>query len=125
MRPALALWAACLLAPTFEACAWAAANDEANRQRTMQRMRDDSARADRESADRAARRQAEVAASAERSRNNVGTVTGAGNAGASSRPAISPAPSKATRQATGRAAITTPTPSTLSCPRACRLRLHL
>lgn len=74
MRRALALLALYLLAPAAQA-AWTAANDEANRQRAMQRMRDDSARADRASANRAARRQEDVAASAERSRRHAATPT--------------------------------------------------
>lgn len=78
MRPAWAVLALSLLASSAQA-AWTAANDEANRQRTMQRMRDDSARADREASQRAARRQAELAASEQRSRSSQGTA--AGNAG--------------------------------------------
>ena len=79
MKPALVLLALCLLAPSADA-AWTAANDEANRQRAMQRMRDDSARHDRASAERAARRQADVSASAERSRSSTGTKAGNGAA---------------------------------------------
>jgi len=76
MRPALALLALCLLAPSGQAiAAWNAANDEANRQRAMQRMRDDSARADRVSAERAARRQADMTASAERPRGSTPTAS--------------------------------------------------
>ena len=82
MRLGWVLLAVCLLAQSAQA-AWNAANDEANRQRAMQRMRDDSARADRASADRAARRQAELAADAQRSRNNM--ATGTSTAGARSR----------------------------------------
>lgn len=74
MKPALAWWTVCMLALSGQASAWTAANDEANRQRTMQRMRDDSARADRASADRAARRQTDLAASADRARSSTGTA---------------------------------------------------
>lgn len=59
----------CLVAPPAHA-AWNAANDEANRQRAMQRMRDDSARADRAAADRAASQQRSAAAALERSRTS-------------------------------------------------------
>ena len=69
-------WAVCMLALPGKAMAWNAGNDEANRQRAMQRMRDDSARADRASADRAFRRQADVAAEASRSRSSAGAVAG-------------------------------------------------
>ncbi len=79
MKPVALLLALCVLAPSVHA-GWNASNDEANRQRAMQRMRDDSARADRASADRAYRQQAEASANAARARRSTPTESSNVNA---------------------------------------------
>ncbi len=77
-------WFFCLatLLATCQAHAWNAADDEANRQRAMQRMRDSAARTDRIDSERASRQQAQN----ERANAAVNGRSGSGNS--SARPPV-------------------------------------
>lgn len=74
------LVAACVLGGAADALAWSAAQDEANRQRTFARMRDDMARADRAAVDR--QRRAGAAEGARTSSTGAGRDAGGGSGAA-------------------------------------------